>query len=334
MPTEYVDDAAEFAEDPETMISDGEIVTEKTSDDYTRMWDTLLAARDAQTNVSAMVVDASRGGLTVDLGVRGFIPKSEIATRNLNGLDRFIGQTLDVKVVEADRDSGRVVLSHRKAEEEKRKAERAETMATLDKGQVLPGIVRRLADFGAFVDIGGVDGLLHISDISWEPINTPADVLTVGQEIEVLVLRIERDGERISLGLKQLGDDPWDIVRKEFREGAMVEVEVTRSESAGVVVRVAAGVEGFIPMSEIVGRQRRGEDAQPTIPVPQVGEKITAKILEIRLRDRRMVLSLLKATRDRERAEISTYMNKQREEMAPPTLGDLFGDVFSKLQKK
>ena len=334
MPTEYIEEPADYEDeiDVEAMVAEGEIVTEETSQDYSRVWDKLVVAMDAQTNVRALVVDASRGGLTVDLGVRGFIPKSEIATRNLNGLDRYIGQTLEAKVVEADREAGRVVLSQRKVADERRAAKRAETMAKLERGQTVEGLVRRITEFGAFVDIGGVDGLLHISDLSWEPVQNPADVVSVGQKVTVLVLKIERGGERISLGLKQLEEDPWSIVR-EFREGQMMEVEVTIVEAGGVVVKIAPGVEGLIPMSEIAGRPRRGEEETP-VPVPQVGEKISAKILEIYPRDRRIILSLRQAVRDREKTEIRDYMQKQRAELAPPTLGDLFGDTFNKLKKR
>jgi len=332
MPTEYLEDPAEIEDDLEATVAEGEIVTEETSQDYSRVWDKLITAMDEQTNVRALVVDASRGGLAVDLGVRGFIPKSEIATRNLNGLDRYIGQTLEAKVVEADREAGRVVLSQRKVADERREAKRVETMAKLERGQTVEGIVRRITDFGAFVDIGGVDGLLHISDLSWEQVKNPADIVTVGQKVIVLVLKIERGGERISLGLKQLEEDPWSIVRQ-FREGHLVEVEVTAVESDGVVAMIAKGVEGFMPMSEIAGRPRRGEEEIP-IPVPQVGDKVNVKILEIRQRERSIILSLRQAMRDREKTEIHEYMKKQREELAPPTLGDLFGDVFNKLQKK
>lgn len=319
----------EFVEDPEATVAEGGIVVEETSTDYARVWDTLLAARDAQTNVRALVIDASRGGLSVDLGVRGFIPKSEIATRNLNGLDRYIGQTLEAKVLEADRDAGRVVLSQRKVADERREAKRIETLAKLEKGQVVEGVVRRITDFGAFVDIGGIDGLLHISDLAWEQVQQVSDVVQVGQKVNVLVLKIERDGERISLGLKQLEEDPWNAVRNELREGKMVEVEVLSVEQAGVVAKVAKGVEGFIPLSEIT--DRRGSE-QPT-PTLEPGQRLQVKILEVRYRERSIVLSLRQATRDRERNEVRDFMTRQRNDDVSPTLGDLFSDVFSKLKK-
>jgi 4-hydroxy-3-methylbut-2-enyl diphosphate reductase len=318
----------EFVEDPETIIADGEIVTEGTSNDYERVWDTLAAACEAKTNVSGLVVDASRGGLTIDLGVRGFVPKSEIATRNLNNLERYIGQSLDMKVIEADRESGRVVLSERKVADEKRAEQRKETLATLERGQDVEGVVRRITDFGAFVDIGGVDGLLHIGDLSWEPVQKVDDVVKVGQKLTLKVLKFEPETERISLGLKQFEDDPWTYVRREMREGSLVEVSVLRVEQAGVVVKIAKGVEGFIPGSELVDR-RSGEE-QPTI---EEGQTLTVKVLEIKLRERSITLSLRRASQDRERNEAREYMKRQRDETAAPTLGDLFGDKLSRFRK-
>jgi len=319
----------EFVEDPDASVAEGGIVSEGTSSDYARVWETLIAACETQENVRALVVDAGRGGLTVDLGVRGFVPKSEIATRNLNNLERYIGQTLEVKVVEADRDAGRVVLSQRRVADEQQAEQRAETLRALERGQTVDGIVRRITDFGAFIDIGGIDGLLHISDMAWEQVQNPADIVTVGQQLKVLVLKIERDGERISLGLKQLEEDPWTMVRREFREGHLLEVEVLRVEPAGVAVKVAKGVDGFIPASEIADRRQ----AEETAPALEPGQKVSVKILEIRQRERSIVMSIRQAARERERSETRDYLKRQREETAAPTLGDLFSDVFDKLKK-
>jgi len=318
----------DFVEDPEAMVAEGEIVTEQASTDYRRVWETLSEAQEAQSDLRALVVDAGRGGLTVDLGVRGFIPKSEIATRNLNNLERYIGQTLEVKVLEADRESGRVVLSQRKVADEKRAAQREETLRTLDKGMLVEGVVRRITDFGAFVDIGGLDGLLHISDLAWEPVEKVDDVVKVGQKLQLKVLKFEPENERISLGLKQLGDDPWAFVRRELRDGMLVEGEVLRVEANGITVRVARGVDGFIPGSEIADRR--------TEEPPQIaeGQTVKAKVLEIRLRERSIILSLRQAVRDRERNETRDFMTRQRSDSGVPTLGDLFGDKLSRFRKE
>ena len=200
----------------------------------------------------------------------------------------------------------------------------------MTQGQTIEGVVRRITDFGAFVDIGGIDGLLHISDMAWENVANPNDIVKVGDKLELLVLRIERDGERISLGLKQLQEDPWNAVRHAIHEGDLVEVTILRVEQAGAVVHVMDGAEGFIPSSEI--SPRRGSDEAPI--TLEAGQTVSAKVLEVRNRERSIILSVRQAARERERSDVRDYMKKQqRPNDGPPTLGDLFSDVFSKLKK-
>lgn len=319
--------ATEFIEIDDAAIAEGGIA-EGTTSDYDRVWDELSAACEAKTNISGLVVDAVKGGLVVDLGVRGFIPKSQIATRNLNNLERYIGQPVEAKVLEVDREKGRVLLSERKVAEEQRAAQRAITLSTLSVGQTISGTIRRVTDFGAFVDIGGIDGLLHVSDMSWERIEKPAEFVNVDDEVEVKLLKIEQNGDRISLGLKQLTDDPWTIARRDLKVGNVIEVTVTKLESAGAVVKVMDGVEGFIPNRDL--SEKRIESPEGVV---EVGQVVTVKVVDMRIRDRRMTLSIREALRENERQELRSFMTKQRSESAPPTLGDLFGDVFSKLKK-
>lgn len=316
----------EESEIADIVVAEGGLA-EGSTRDYDRLWDMLAEARDRNENIPALVIDATKGGLVVDLGARGFIPKSQIATRNLNNLERFIGETLDVKVVEIDRDKGRVVLSERKSAEEKRAAQRAETMTALEVGQVVDGVVRRIAQFGAFVDIGGVDGLLHISDLAWEQVEKTEDIVEVGQTVQVKILKIEKGGEKISLGLKQLQDDPWKVARREFREGQVIEVTVTRIMDFGAFAQIAPGVEGLIPSKELT--DRRGVETLKLEP----GQTVSVKIMEMPPHQRKISLSIRQAVRDGERKELQAYMTKQRAETATPTLGDLFGDVFSKFNK-
>lgn len=313
-------------------MTEQEAAAQQASNDYNQVWDTLAEARDAQTNVCGMVVDVVRGGLVVDLGVRAFVPKSEIATRNLNNLDRYIGQTVEAKVVEADKESGRVVLSERKVANEHRAVQRGELLQTLEKGQVFEGEVRRITDFGAFVDIGGVDGLLHVSDMAWERVEKPSDIVKVGDTVQVMVLKFDRDTQKISLGMKQLQDDPWNAARNEVREGDLIDVVITRIEPFGAVAKLMDGVEGVIPEREMGGRR---EEAEQVAAKLEPGQTVTVKVLEFRQRERRLTFSIKQVQRERERSETRDYMKRQRQEdTATPTLGDLFGDVFSKLQKK
>ena len=317
----------DFVEIDDSAIAEGG-VTEGTTSDYDRIWTELQTACDAQTTVSGLVVDAVKGGLVVDLGIRGFIPKSQIATRNLNNLERYIGQPIEAKVLEVDREQGRVVLSERKVADEQRVAQRAETLAGLQVDQILTGTVRRITDFGAFIDIGGIDGLLHVSDMSWERVEKPADLVKLDEELQVKVLKIEQEGQRISLGLKQLSDDPWTIARRELKLYDVIEVTVVRLESFGAIVKIMDGVEGVIPNKELSEKRIEKPDE-----VVSVGQTLTAKLTEMRLRERRISLSVREAQREGERQELRQYMTKQKVENAVPTLGDLFGDVFSKLKK-
>jgi small subunit ribosomal protein S1 len=319
----------------EAEVADGELVAESTEGqtDYDNVWDKLAAVKIERANLRVLVVDASKGGLVVDLGVRAFIPKSEIATRHLGNLERYIGSTLEVKVTEVDRENGRVVLSHRHAVEEKRAARRAKTLAALERGETVEGVVRRITDFGAFVDIGGVDGLLHVSDMAWDTVKHPQDVVQVGDKVTVKVLKIEADSERISLGLKQLTDDPWRVARRDLKEGDIVEVEILRMADLGAVARVLPGIDGIIPEKEMSNR-RRGDDGAPVTLEP--GQKVMVKIIELHYHDRRVTLSIRKAEFDKERSEVRDFMRQQRTATTSvtPTLGDLFGDVLSKFPTK
>lgn len=319
--------ATEFMEIDDSIIAEGGII-EGTTSDYDRVWDELKSASESQTTISGLVVDAVKGGLVVDLGVRGFIPKSQIATRNLNNLERYIGQPIEVKVLEVNREKGRVLLSERKVADEQRVAQRAATMSTLEVGQVLTGTIRRITDFGAFVDIGGIDGLLHVSDMSWERVEKPADLLNIDDEVQVKILKIEREGERISLGMKQLQDDPWTILRRDYQLGDVIEVPIIRLEPFGAIVKIREGIEAVIPNKELT--EKRIDHPESVVSVDQV---VKAKIVEMRLRERRITLSVRELQRDNERQNLSQYMTKQKADNAVPTLGDLFGDVFNKLKK-
>lgn len=320
--------STEFDEVNDAEIAEGGLA-QGSSSDYDRIWDTLRIAMAEETTVTGMVTDAVKGGVVVDLGIRGFVPRSQLANRETGSLDHYIGETLEAKVVEIDQDNGRVILSERKVAEEKRRAQRAETLRTLERGQIVTGVVRRIADFGAFVDIGGIDGLLHVSDMDWERVEDPHAIVKVGQEIEVRVLKIEDNGKRISLGIKQLADDPWVAARKEYREGSVIEVTIDSVDANGAVAKLGKGITGFIPVKEF--GDRRADPAQTAV---QAGQTVAVSILEVSPRDRKVLMSIRQAVRDRERAETRAYMQKQKDEYATPTIGDLFGDLFSKLKTR
>jgi small subunit ribosomal protein S1 len=224
-------------------------------------------------------------------------------------------------VIEVDRDRRKVVLSHRLATEEEREAQKAETLATLAEGQVRKGVVRRITDYGAFVDIGGVDGLLHISEMSWTRIKHPSDVLKVGDDIQVMVLKTNLEQGRISLGLRQILPDPWIEARDHFQAGDVIIGVVTRLVPFGAFVQLDGGIEGIIPNSELATRRVNKPEE-----VVQVGDHVEVKILDIRPEERRMTLSLRQAQGNKDRRQYQEFQRGQREDRV--TIGDMVGDVL------
>jgi len=302
---------------------EGSPVLSKRIADYEGTWHHLTEAFARGEVLSAMVVDRVRGGLVVDLGVRGFLPASHVQARNVHALDRFLGQTVKVKIVEVDRARKRVVVSQKQAVEEERRRKREQTVAALKENSVYKGVVRRITDYGAFVDLGGVDGLLHITEMSWTRIGHPSEVVKVGERIDVVVLRHDRETNRISLGLKQILPDPWEEIKHELRVGQNITVTVSRLIPAGAFVRLPNGVEAIVPNSELPGG--RGQRAQEVL---QVGQAVEAKVINVRPAERRLTLSLRLVAQAKERAQLRDYMDRQRDD-SRVTIGDLVGDMLA-----
>ncbi|MFW6437661.1 MAG: 30S ribosomal protein S1, partial [Armatimonadota bacterium] len=301
---------------------EGITVLSKKSADYERVWNRVINAMKAGEIVDAMVTDRVKGGLRVDLGVSGFVPASHVATRDVRNLDRFVGRSLRLKVLEADRQRKKVVLSHRQVVEEERKERRQETMERLQEGLVCEGKVRNITDYGAFIDLGGVDGLLHVSEMSWGRIEHPSDVCKVGDTLRVVVLDIDSKRDRISLGRRQILPDPWKRVGEEIRPGDTVRGRINRIVRTGAFVELTDyDVEGFLPIGELV--EKRIDSPGEVI---EEGQKIDLKVLKLRPEARRMTLSLLAATQERQREEMQQYMSD--EEAPTTTLGDQFADVL------
>ncbi|MFN3648377.1 MAG: 30S ribosomal protein S1 [Armatimonadota bacterium] len=271
-----------------------QLILSKKRADFEKAWDRVIEAQKAGEKLNARVTERVKGGLVVDLGIRGFVPASHVGTGQARNLEKYVGTELPLKVIEVDRDRRKVVLSHRLATEEEREAQRQETLATLAEGQVRPGVVRRITDYGAFVDIGGVDGLLHISEMSWTRIKHPSEVLKVGDEIQVMVLKTNLEQNRISLGLRQILPDPWTEAQEKFLPGDIVNGSVTRIVPFGVFVQLEGGIEGIVPNNELsVRRVNKPED------VVEVGDEVEVKIVEIRPEERRLTLSIRQAMEER-----------------------------------
>ena len=302
---------------------DGNIILSKKKADYEKAWNDIIKAFENSETLSAMVIDRVKGGLVVDLGMRGFLPASHVATKNVNALDRFVGQSIRLKVIEVDRNRKRVVVSQKQAVEEEKKVRRDQTVGTLEEGQIRRGVVRRVTDYGAFIDLGGIDGLLHVTEMSWGRVNHPADIVKPGQKIDVMVLKYDTDNEKISLGLKQILPDPWQHIDEFYQVGDEVDGNVTRLVPFGAFVALDHGIEGIIPNAELADhRIRKPED------IVSSNQKVHVKIVNIRSSERRMTLSLRQVASEQEGEDVSTY-GSQRPASGGMTIGEMLGDVFA-----
>jgi len=305
--------------------ADGQILLSKKRADFEKAWDHVIEAFQNGATVTAMVTDRVKGGLTVDLGIRGFIPASHVGNGKIRNLEQFIGQALPLKVIEVDKERRKVVLSHRLATEGEREKQRESTLEKLAEGQICAGVVRRITDYGAFVDLGGVDGLLHISEMSWSRIKHPSEVVRVNQDIQVMVLKVSKEQGRISLGMRQILPDPWAQAAEHFKPGDTVEGKVSRLVQGGAFLALEGGIEGFIRNSELAQRRvSRPED------VVKVGDTLSVKVLEIRADERRIELSRKalekKEERDRDDRTMREFRSKQTEEHF--TLGAVLGEAL------
>lgn len=302
---------------------EGNIVLSKKRADLARAWDRIQEAHRAGTVLHAMVVDKVKGGLLVDLGLRGFVPGSHVDLSEAKGrrFESLVGQSIPLKVIEVDRGKGRVILSHKNALAEERTKRRGELLTSLEEGEIREGVVRRLTDFGAFVDIGGIDALLPISEMSWTYIKHPSEAVRRGQRLNVAVLRVDRAAGRISLGLKHILPDPWQHLGDTYRPGQTVSGKVVRIVASGAFIRLG-DVDAFLPISEMADKRvGKVED------VLAVGQAVEALITEIRSEERRMILSLKRLARARERQQVKEYISSQ-EPAGRVTIGDIAGDLL------
>jgi 4-hydroxy-3-methylbut-2-enyl diphosphate reductase len=297
---------------------EGAALLSKKRADYESAWIRLIRAFEAGEILSAMVSERVRGGLVVDLGVRAFLPASHVNVRNVQDLEKLVGRVMKLKILEVDRERKRVVVSQKEALGELRRKKRDSTLSSLQEGQVRKGIVRRITDYGAFVDLGGVDGLLHVTEMAWSYISHPNEMVKVGEKIEVMILKVDKERERISLGLKQILPDPWEEVGKKYHVGDIVTGKVTRVVPTGVFVRLPEGAEGIIPANEL-GPDRKIKPEELDLQ----GKEIEARVVNIRPSERRLTLSLRSAQHERERKELRQYMDSQGSGRV--TIGDLVG---------
>jgi small subunit ribosomal protein S1 len=275
--------------------ADGRLILSAKRAAFERAWNRIEEAYNEQRTVEGPVIEVVKGGLILDIGLRGFLPASLVDIRRVRNLEAFLGEKLECKVIELNRSRNNVVLSRRAVLEEERKEERERILTSLEEGMIVRGTVSNLVDFGAFVDLDGIDGLIHISELSWNHVDHPSEVVQVGEEVEVKVLEVDRDRERISLGLKQTRKDPWQEIVERVNVGEQIQGRVTKLVSFGAFVEVAEGVEGLIHISELADHHVETPDE-----IVRSGDEVDARIIDVDARRRRLSLSLRPKREDRE----------------------------------
>ena len=266
---------------------EGRLILSKKRAQYERAWGNIERIKDEDGIVEGEVIEVVKGGLILDIGLRGFLPASLVDMRRVKDLNQFIGRSLEAKIIELDKNRNNVVLSRRAYLEKQKSTERKEFLESLEKGTKRTGSVSSIVNFGAFVDLGGVDGLIHISELSWSHVDHPSEVLAVGDDVSVEILDVDLERERVSLTLKKAQEDPWEKLAKEKPAGSTVHGRVTKLVPFGAFVEIAPGVEGLVHISELAW-----EHIEFPEEVVSVGEEVDAKIIDIDLDRRRISLSL------------------------------------------
>ncbi len=269
---------------------DGRLVLSKKRAQYERAWGSIEKKKEEDGVVSGPVIEVVKGGLILDIGLRGFLPASLVELRRVRDLQPYVGRTLEAKIIELDKNRNNVVLSRRAWLEETQKEQREDFLANLKPGEVRRGVVSSVVNFGAFVDLGGMDGLVHVSELSWKHVDHPGSVVQVGDEIEVQVLEVDLDRERISLSLKATMQDPWQEFASGHRVGELVYGRVTKLVQFGAFVQVGDGIEGLVHISEMSAHH---VDLPEQVVTP--GEELWVKIIDLDLQRRRISLSIKQA---------------------------------------
>jgi small subunit ribosomal protein S1 len=265
---------------------DGRLIMSKKRARFEKAWRRIEAAAESGEPVIGSVIEVVKGGLIIDLGVRGFLPASLVDIRRVPNLDEYLGTQIETKVIELNRSRNNVVLSRRAVLEEERKEVRQQILDRLQPGLVVEGQISNIVDFGAFVDLDGIDGLIHISELSWSHVNHPSEILNIGDTVQVKVLDIDRDRQRISLGLKQTQEDPWQRIVDTYNVNDELAGKVTKVVTFGAFVEVLDGVEGLVHISELAGHH-----VESPREIVHPGDEIRVKILEIDSERRRLSLS-------------------------------------------
>ncbi|MFB4344364.1 30S ribosomal protein S1 [Bacillus sp. BR_7] len=308
-------------------LEEDDLVLSKRAVDAEKAWVELQEKFTSGHVFDVTVKDIVNGGLVVDLGVRGFIPASLVEVHYVEDFTDYKGKTLAVKIVELDREKNRVILSHKAVVELELDSKKKEAISSLKEGDVVEGTVQRLTDFGAFVNVGGVDGLVHISQISHERVEQPSEVLEQGQKVKVKVLSVDADTQRISLSIKAAQPGPWENVAGEIKAGDIREGVVKRLVTFGAFVEVLPGVEGLVHVSQIANRHVKNPNE-----VLEMGQEVKVKVLEVHVAEKRISLSIKEALEENNVIEdYSQY--EPNADSATFQLSDIIGEQLKKLKK-
>jgi small subunit ribosomal protein S1 len=299
---------------------EGRLILSKKRAQYERAWGTIEGIKEREGVVSGPVIEVVKGGLILDIGLRGFLPASLVELRRVRDLAPYVGRTLEAKIIELDKNRNNVVLSRRAWLEETQKEQRDEFLANLKPGEVRRGVVSSVVNFGAFVDLGGMDGLIHVSELSWKHVDHPSSVVSVGDEVDVRVLDVDLDRERISLSLKATQQDPWQEFANAHRVGELVYGRVTKLVPFGSFVQVGDGIEGLVHISEMAVHH---VDLPEQVVTP--GEELWVKIIDIDLQRRRISLSIKQAA---EGGEVAAEYREHFGEHAYDDQGNYIGAAY------
>jgi small subunit ribosomal protein S1 len=266
----------------------GMIALSKDKADMMRAWSDISKAAENEEVIEGLVVAKVKGGLSVDIGVKAFLPGSQIDLRPVRNMDVYLGKKYKFKVIKFNKKRGNIVLSRRALLEEERDSLRSQTLDTMAEGSVVTGIVKNITDYGAFIDLGGMDGLLHITDMSWGRVKHPSEMLNVGDEIQVKVLKYDKEKERVSLGMKQLHNDPWETVKASYPAGTKLKGKVVSLAEYGAFIELGEGIEGLIHVSEMSWTKRVKHPSQ----IVNVGDEVEVVVLEVDTENRRISLGM------------------------------------------
>ena len=267
---------------------DGRIVLSKEKADRVKIWDEINRAYKAEEPVEGTILSRVKGGLSVDIGVKAFLPGSQVDLRPVRNLENVVGQKMDFKVIKFNKRRANIVLSRRALLETERKKMREGTLETLAAGQIIDGVIKNLTDYGAFIDLGGIDGLLHVTDMSWGRVNHPSEIFNVGDELKVKVLKFDPESERVSLGLKQIQPDPWTDVSMRYPIGKRLEGGVVSLAEYGAFVELEPGIEGLVHVSEMSWIKRVKHPSK----LVEIGQRVEAIVLDVDERDRKISLGM------------------------------------------